>query len=200
MDIFERVKKVYIVHGWDGSPEEPMLQWLKVNLEKEGCKVEVPAMPEPTVPKIEAWIGKLKEVIRPDPDTVLVGHSVGCQAVLRYLETLPERDKIAGLVLVAPWMELDAETIKEEGEEVVEIARPWMETPIDFEKVKLHLLGQAVAIFSDDDPFVPLSQKDLFEKELGAKIFVEHSKGHFSPADNISELPVVIEAILRISD
>lgn len=39
------MKKVYIVHGWDGSPEEPMLQWLKVNLEEKGYVVEVPKMP-----------------------------------------------------------------------------------------------------------------------------------------------------------
>ena len=94
-------------------------------------------------------------------------------------------------------MELDTETIKEEGEEVIEIARPWMETLIDFEKVRSHIT-QAVAIFSDDDPFVPLSQKDLFKKQLGAKIFVEHTKGHFSPADEVTELPIALESILKI--
>ncbi len=198
MDIFERVKKVYIIHGWDGSPEEPMLQWLKVNLEKEGCEVIVPAMPEPAVPKIEDWLEKLKLVIEPGSDTILVGHSVGCQAVLRYLETLPEEVKVAGVVLVAPWMELDEETIKEEGEEVIEIARPWMETPIDFGKIKSHITSQTVAIFSDNDPFVPLEQKNLFEKELGAKTFIEQNKGHFSPADGIVELPIALEEIKKL--
>jgi len=192
------MKKVYIIHGWDGSPNEPMLQWLKINLGKEGYEVVVPEMPEPMVPKIDIWINKLKEVIiNPDSETVLVGHSVGCQTILRYIEILPQEVKIAGVVLIAPWMELDTETIKEEGEEVIEIARPWMETLIDFEKVRSHIT-QAVAIFSDDDPFVPLSQKDLFKKQLGAKIFVEHTKGHFSPADEVTELPIALESILKI--
>ena len=48
-------------------------------------------------------------------------------------------------------MRLDEETIKEEGQEIIEIAKPWMETPIDFEKVRSHT-GKVVAVFSDDDP------------------------------------------------
>ncbi|OGN11348.1 MAG: hypothetical protein A3C71_02070 [Candidatus Yanofskybacteria bacterium RIFCSPHIGHO2_02_FULL_43_15c] len=192
------MKKVYIIHGWDGNPKEPMLQWLKINLEEEGYKVGVPLMPEPETPKIAAWVGKLKEiVVEPDENTILVGHSVGCQAVLRYLETLPEEIKVAGIVFIAPWLELDTETIKEEGEEVVEIAKPWIETPINFEKVRAHI-GSTTVIFSDNDPFVSLSQKDLFEKELNAKIFVEHDKGHFDPASGISELPIALETIRNI--
>lgn len=192
------MKRIYIIHGWNGSPNEPMLQWLKINLEKAGHKVTVPAMPEPDIPKIETWLRKLKEVIESDGDTILIGHSVGCQAVLRYVETLPEGLKIAGVVLIAPWMELDAETIKEEGKGVIEIARPWIETPINFEKVR-NQIGQVVAIFSDDDKFVPLSQKALFEKELNAQTFIEHHKGHFSPADEISELPVALEEVLKMT-
>jgi len=182
------MKKIYIIHGWDGSPNEPMLEWLKLNLEKEGNQVEVPEMPDPGTPKIESWVGKLKEIMAPDNDTILVGHSIGCQAVLRYIETLPENTKIAGIVLIAPWMELDAQTIEEEGEEVKEIARPWMETPIDFEKIKSHI-GKAVAIFSDNDPYVPLNQKEFFEKHLGAETIVEHGKGHFTVSDGVNELP-----------
>lgn len=191
------MKNIYIIHGWDGSPEEPLLQWLKSNLEKAGNQVTVPAMPEPGTPTIEGWVGKLQETIQPNEDTILVGHSVGCQAVLRYLEILPEEVKISGIVLLAPWMELDQQTIIEEGEDVVAIARPWMETPINFAKVKSHF-GKAIAIFSDDDPYVPLAQKELFARELDAEIIVENNKGHFSVGDGISELPALLESVERL--
>jgi len=190
-------KKVYIIHGWDGSPDEPMLQWLKASFEEKGCEVVVPEMPESTVPKIESWVGKLKDLVLPDKETVFVGHSVGCQAVLRYLQTLGEEIKIAGIVLIAPWMELDKQTIEEEGQEVVEIAKPWMETPIDFQKVKSHV-GKVVAIFSDNDPFVPLSQKNLFEKELSAEIIVENNKGHFTVSDGIDRLASALKAVVEM--
>ena len=94
-------------------------------------------------------------------------------------------------------MELDRQTIEEEGQEVVEIAKPWMETSIDFEKIKSHL-GKVVAIFSDNDPFVPLSQKDLFEKELGAEIIIEKGRGHFTVSDKVNELPSTLKAVINL--
>jgi hypothetical protein len=188
------MKNIYIIHGWDGNPKEPMLEWLKINLEKDGNQITVPEMPEAGTPKIEAWIRKLQEIIKPNSETILVGHSIGCQAILRYLETLAENIKIAGIVLMAPWMELDKQTMEDEGQEGIEIARPWMETPIDFKKVRTHI-GKAIAIFSDNDSYVPLSQKDLFERELGAEIIVEHNMGHFTVGEGINELPSALDVI-----
>lgn len=189
--------KAYIVHGWDGNPDEPVLRWLRLELQKLGWEVVAPAMPNPGIPTIESWIQKLKEVIgNPSENTILVGHSVGCQAALRYIETLPEETRIRGLALLAPWMELDKQTIEEEGEEVIEIARPWMETPIDFEKVK-RLVKKSVAIFSDNDPFVPVAQAEVFKNKLGAETLIEHEMGHFSPSDEVSELPSLLKAVLR---
>lgn len=192
------MKHVIIVHGWGGNPDEPALQWLKGKLEEKGVSVTVPAMPDTDEPKIKPWVAKLTAVTAPGPDTVFVGHSIGCQAVLRYLQTLPETRQVAGVVLLAPWMELDEETIKEEGPESEVIARPWMETPIDFAKIKKQV-GKTVAIFSDDDPFVPLSQKELFEKKLGAETIVEHGRGHFSQGEGVTELPEVMDALKNLN-
>lgn len=189
------MKKVYIVHGWDGSPDEPLFLWLDKNLTDKGYEVKRLSMPDPKVPVVEKWIGKLKEEITPDENTILVGHSVGCQAVMRYLETQDENLRIAGMLLLAPWMHLDQTTIEEEGEEVIEIARPWMETPINFEKVKM-ISPKITAIFSDNDDFVPVSEEKFFADKLGAKTIMEHEKGHFSPAENISELQSAFDAVL----
>ncbi len=191
------MKKVYIIHGWGGSSEEPMHKWLKKSLEEKGYTVVAPEMPNPETPEINAWVSKIKKVAQPGQNTVFVGHSIGCQAILRYLEQLSEEIKVAGVVLIAPWMKLDEQTIKEEGAEAVEVAKPWEETPIDFEKVKKHS-DEFIAIFSDDDPYVPLDQKGLFEKELNAEIIVEHEKGHFAPEDGIKELPSALSSILKI--
>ena len=82
-------KRVFIVHGWDGHPKEGWFPWLKQELEKHGFDVFVPQMPEPIMPKIEAWVSHLAGIVnKPDKNTCFVGHSIGCQAILRYLETL----------------------------------------------------------------------------------------------------------------
>jgi len=188
------MKKAYIIHGWDGSPNEPMHKWLKVKLEEQGFQVFAPKMPSPDRPEIDSWVRHIQDIASPDQDSIFIGHSIGCQTVLRYLETLKQEVVVAGVLLIAPWVELDKNTLEEEGEESREIARPWMETPIDFKKVKQHAKN-FTTIFSDDDPFVPLTQKDLFIKELRASIVIEHNKGHFTDSDGIKKLPAALAAI-----
>ncbi len=40
------MKRVFIVHGWDGHPDEQWFPWLKQSLEEKGYCVEVPQMPD----------------------------------------------------------------------------------------------------------------------------------------------------------
>jgi len=188
-------KEVFIIHGWGGSPKEPMHKWIKKELENKGFKVVAPIMPNPDKPVISAWVNKIKDLVKtPDEDTYLIGHSIGCQAVLRYLEKLDSKIKVGKVILIAPWMYLDEKTIEEEGEESVRIAKPWVETPIDWSKIKKHT-KDFNCIFSDNDPFVPVSNKKLFDKKLGAKIIVEHNKGHFDPDSGIKDLEVILKII-----
>lgn len=122
-------KRAFIIHGWDGYPEEGWFPWLKKELEKKGFVVSVPAMPEPGEPNIEAWVSHLAHIVgNVDENTFFVGHSIGCQAILRYLETLPENIKVGGAVFVAGFFTLTNVDSSEEKE----IAKPWLETPIDF--------------------------------------------------------------------
>ncbi len=190
------MKRVFIIHGWSGYPEEGWFPWLKKELEKRNYKVEVPKMPSSDTPKINAWVNYLsKAVSKPDKDTYFVAHSIGCQTVLRYLQTIST--KVGGIVLVAPWMTLDENTYVEEGEKGREIAKPWVETPIDFEKIK-RTTNNFITIFSDNDPYVPLENSKTFKNKLNAKIIVEKNKGHFSGSDNIKELPIVLEELLKL--
>lgn len=185
-------KRVYIIHGWDGYPEEGWFPWLKTELEKKSFQVYVPAMPEPAEPKIEAWVSHLSKVVGDaDENTYFIGHSIGCQTILRYLESLPTDKKVAGAFFVAGWFTL----MNLETDEEKEIAKPWLETSIDFDKVKQHT-KKFFAVFSDDDDVVPQENKKLFEERLGAKTTMEHGQGHFSGGDGVKELPVILEAFL----
>ncbi len=190
-------KRVFIIHGWDGYPEEGCFPWLKKNLEEKGFMVENPAMPNPLKPTIDSWVAFLKDKVgQPDENTFFVGHSIGAQTILRYLESLDDEIKVGGVVFLAGWVNLTDEAC--EVEEDKEIAKPWLETPIDWIKVKKHTDG-FVAIFSDNDPLVPFSDAEIFKDKLGAKIVVEYKKGHFSGSDGIKELPSILNSILEIS-
>ena len=189
-------KRVFIIYGWEGNPENCWFPWLKKELENKGFSVIVPSMPHPDAPEIKSWVGHLNSVAgEADENTYFVGHSIGCQTILRYIEQLPQEVKIGGIVCVAGFFRL----LYLETEEEKQLAKPWLETKIDFEKIKKHT-NKIVAIFSDNDPDVDLGDKELFEKYLNAKTIVEHNKGHFSDDAGVKELPVVLEELLKITE
>ena len=188
-------KRAYIIHGWDGYPEEGFFPWLKENLGQQGFTVEVPAMPHPDEPTIEDWVGQLATIVgEPDENTYLIGHSMGCQTILRYLANL-ENKKVGGAVLVAGFFEL----VPMDTDAEAAIVKPWLETPIDFEKVKAATANITI-ILSDNDEWVPLERnKKLFEQYLSPQIIVEHNQGHFSGSSGIQKLPAALEAIEKYS-
>lgn len=188
-------KRVFIIHGWDGHPNEGWLPWLKKKLQKQGFFVKIPLMPNSEEPKIIDWVLHLRKIVaKVDEQTYFVGHSIGCQTILRYLESLNENAKIGGAVFVAGWLTLN--NLETEEEKI--IAKPWLETPINFEKIKLKT-NKFIVIFSDNDPFVPKENIKMFEEKLGAKIIIENKKGHFSGSDLINDLPIALEAVLEIA-
>lgn len=187
---------VVVVHRWDGSPAADWYPWLKKTLEKQGVKVTVVRMPHPEAPSIVDWVAALQKVVPvPDGETFFVGHSVGCQTILRYLEKLPASVMVAGVVCVGGWLTLSPEATADP--ESLKIAQPWLVSKIDWLKVKSHG-AKFVAVFSDDDPFVPLSNAKVFGQELGAQIVFESGSGHFTAADDVRELPVVVEELVRL--
>lgn len=158
-------KRIFIIHGWDGYPEEGWFPWLKQELEQKDFSVAVPAMPDAAEPNIEAWTSHLSRIVgNADENTFFIGHSIGCPAILRYLESLPADAKVGGAVFVAGWFTLTNVNSDEEKK----IAKPWLETPIDFEKIKQHT-KKFIALFSDNDPYVPLDNKNVFEINLEQK-------------------------------
>lgn len=152
-------------------------------------------MPNTSEPEIKSWVNKIKETAnKVNEETVFIGHSIGCQAILRFLEKLSSEEKVGKCIFVAPWMNLDRKTIEEEGEEVKEIAKPWIETPIDFEKVRSHCKN-LVCLFSTNDSYVSLSEEDIFKERLNAQIVVMKNKGHFTGDDGVFEIPEILEFI-----
>ncbi len=189
------MKRVFIIHGWDGYPEEGWFPWLKKELESKDFKVFVPAMPNASEPKIETWIPFIAKLVgEADENTYLIGHSIGCQAIIRYLQTLPEGVKIGGAVFVAGWYNLR----NLETEEEKRIAGPWVNEPRDDKKIR-EAVNRAIAIFSDDDPFVVSENQTRWKELIGAKIIIEHNKGHINGEAGIKELPSILNSILEIA-
>ena len=186
------MRRVFIVHCWRGYPEYCWYPYVKKELEARGFVVQIPAFPNTDKPELEKWLPVLKQKVgTPDQDTYLIGHSVGCITILRYLESLGHGQKVGGVVLVAGFT--DKLGFKE--------LKNFFATKIPFEKIK-EKAGRFVAIHSDDDPYVPLKHGDIFKKELGAQLIIKHNFKHFSgPIDEeklCAKLPEVVESIMKM--
>jgi len=193
------MKRVFIIHGWGGYPKEGWFPWLKKELEKKEFKVHVPQMPDAEHPKIKSWISCFKKSVgKTDENTYFVGHSIGCQAILRYLETLPKNTKIGGTVFVAGWTHLKINAIEEEVPGSSKIAMPWIKKKIAWNKVLKHS-KKFISIFSDNDPFVYVTDSKIFRNKLHSNIIIQHNKGHFSGSDGVKKLPIVLNSILKLS-
>ncbi len=183
------MKRVFLIHGWEGYPEEGWRPWFKKELEAKGFQVFVPAMPDTNHPKVDAWVKHLADIVMaPDEECYFIGHSLGCITILRYLESLKENQKVGGVVFVAGFTSnLGYEELSS-----------FFTKPIDWEKIKSHC-PKFVAIHSDNDPFISLHYGDLFKEKLDAEVIIEHDKKHFSGDNGIMELPSAFGAILKLA-
>jgi predicted alpha/beta hydrolase family esterase len=187
------VGRLVIVHRWGGSPEADWYPWLVDELRALDPppfeEIEVPAMPEPDRPDPAAWVpelvARLAERDATLAETVLVGHSVGCQAVVRALATLPGDRAVRGVLLVAPWFWLD-----EDAQD--ETSALWEEAAFD-ECAARRAAGRAVVLLSDNDPFTSdwRANAAAWEKRLGVEVVVEPGGGHFNEAEE----PRVLELV-----
>jgi predicted alpha/beta hydrolase family esterase len=192
-------KRVFIVFGWEGYPEEGWFPWLRRELEQRGFEVSVPNLPDSENPRIYNWVPALREAVgQVDEQTYFIGHSIGCQAIARFLEMLPGGKKVGGAVFVAGFFK----HLKglEDDADVQETDKHWLTAPLDLEKVHSHL-PKSIAIFSSDDPWVPLDNQDDFGDKLGSEIIIQEKAGHFSGnMDQCFELPIALESLLKLSN
>ncbi len=184
------MKRAFIIHGWDFNPKMNWYSSLKKDLEKKGFVVMVPSMPNTSEPKIEEWVQHLKKTVgKLDNNTYFIGHSMGCQTIMRYLEKENYNGKVGKIVFVAGWFKLD----NLEGEEVEEIARPWLETPIDFSKVKKKINNLTVFLSSNEPYGFVKENSAVFKEKLGAKVNMLKDRGHFTQDDGITEIKEILK-------
>lgn len=184
-------RRLVIVPRWSGRPDSDFYPWLTRELAADPERRHEPVvaldLPEPGLPKLDTWPPAIAAALGEDrqalADTVVLAHSVGCQATLHALASLPPGSKIAAMVAVAGWWEVDAP-----WPAIV----PWQTQHPDLERVRA-TLGKLVVLLSDDDPFTSnhLANAALWRNKLGAEIVLVAGARHF----NDITAPAVLETL-----
>lgn len=181
-------KKIFIIHGWDGSSQGDWIPWATEKFKELEYSVTTPDIPNPEKPEIQEWVGYLKSIaISLNQNTYFIGHSIGCQTIMRFIET--QDTKVGGAIFVAGWFDL----INLENAESEAVAKPWIETPMNYEKIKNNLT-RSILILGDNDPWVPYEKtKHDFETKIGSEVITLHNAGHITSDDGFGPFPQLIE-------
>ena len=105
--------RVIFIHGNDTMHwSNCWAPWLKEELKKLNLDVIFETFPDSIIARKKYWLPFLKDYLKVDENTLLIGHSSGAVAAMR----CAEENKIFGSILVAPcYTDLGMESEKESG-------------------------------------------------------------------------------------
>ncbi len=143
--------------------------------EKHGVEVKARTYPDPYLARRKFWIPFLETEMKAGPHSILIGHSSGAEAAMRYAEN----HTILGSVLVSPCytdMGVQTETIS-----------GWYTGEWEWEKIKKN--QQFILQFSSrDDPVVPIKEQDFVREKLQPEYHELENRGHFISQNKFPEL------------
>lgn len=168
------MRKIFMIHGSYGDPENCWFPWLKKELEKLGCKVIVPRFPTPKGQILSQWIKTFEEYI-PDLDenSIMIGHSLGTPFILNILQRL--NHPIKASFFVGGFIGLVGNT------KFDPIIKSFSDRKFNWKRIKQNCSSFTV-IHSDNDPYVPLPKGQELAKLLGVELTLIPGGMHFNTA------------------
>lgn len=180
--------KVVLIHGKDASPADKWYPWFINELKSRGIEVVAPVLPNADDPVMDEWLAELDKTA-PNAETVLVGHSRGGVAVLRWLENQPEDFRVKKVILVAT----NSGDVADRHIPTKTNHGFYTEGGYDFEEIKTHC-DDFIVMHSTDDKTVPFSNGEKTASGLGATFLKFDDKGHFGRL--MPEFPELVDEIV----
>jgi len=172
------------MHGNGGSTvEDNWFPYVKRELEKLGLNVISKTFPDNKLARQKFWLPFLKNELKADANTILIGASTGAVAAMRFAE----KNKIFGSILIgASYTDLGEESEKVSG---------YFENPWDWKSIKNNQ-NWIVQFASTDDPYIPIAEPQYIHEKLNTDYHEYNNRGHFSRDVNLKEFPEVVEMIM----
>ena len=176
-------KRLLIIPRWSGGSTDDWYPWFQQSLKQNSTQIfnsiQALDMPQPNEPVLAVWRSKIIEQMGSDPAeiarTVLVGHSVGCLAILHYLAQLQPGLAVDGIFCVAGWLEVDHPWPS---------LKRWSDAPLEATRVKA-AAKKRIVLISDNDPFNadPIANKQMWEERMDAIVSIVPGAQHFNRAE-----------------
>jgi len=172
--------KFILIHGnGGGNSNDVWLPYVEHELEAAGFEVINRSFPDPGTARAKYWLPFIEE-LGADENTIIIGHSSGAVAAMRYAET----HQIYGSVLVgACYTDLGEPSEKISG---------YYDIPWDWEAIKANQRW-ILQFASPSDPFISIVEPRFIQKKLATKYFELTNRGHFQDP----EFPELIKAVIK---
>jgi predicted alpha/beta hydrolase family esterase len=170
-----------LIHGnGGGTSGDIWLPWLERELTRMGLRVINQTFPDNVRARAQYWLPFL-ESLGADEHTIVIGHSSGAVAAMRYAET----HKLLGSVLIGVCY-----TDMGDGGEA---ASGYYRAPWQWSTIRSN--QQWIGVFnSTDDPHIPIVEPRHVAAQLKASYFEFTDRGHFVDQ---SSFPEVVDFIRK---
>lgn len=175
--------RAILIHGnGGGKPTDNWLPYLKKELEKLGIQAETPQFPDAELARASYWLPFLRDTLKVDENTLLIGHSSGAIAAMKFAET----NRLLGSVLVGAYhSDLGMETEKISG---------YFDSPWDWGAIKKN--QQWIIQFADlKDPWIPIEEARFVHQHLDTEYHESSGHGHFGGDHYKETFPEALAAI-----
>lgn len=177
--------RAILIHGNGNSKStDNWLPYLKRELEKVGLQVDAPQFPDTELARASHWLPFLEKELKADENTIIVGHSSGAIAAMRYAET----HHILGSALVgAYYTDLGYKTEKLSG---------YFDIPWDWEAIKSNQKW-IIQFAGANDPWIPIQEAHIIRDRLKTEYYESSDQGHFGGDYYKETFPELLDAIKR---
>lgn len=181
------MKQVLICHAYNTLPSENWYKWLENILRERGYDAKVIEFPNPSAPSEKEWVESIKSAHSRNT-LILVGHSLGCRAILAYINQY--NVQVAHVILVGCPMFWEG---------IIE-TRPPLKAyvdgmqKLDFEKIK-KLVGHLDVFHDTTDHILPIENAEYVKEMLGDKVTL-----HISSSNDHFDIPEVPEVAVSLKD
>jgi pimeloyl-ACP methyl ester carboxylesterase len=172
--------KVILIHGNGGSTADDIwLPWLERELGRLGLVVINRTFPDNVKARAAFWLPFMDE-LGADEHTILIGHSSGAVAAMRYAET----HRLAGSVLVG--------VCHTDLGDSSEAASGYYRDPWQWQRIREN--QPWIGVFgSTDDPCIPVAEARYVAAQLKCSYFEFTDRGHFMDV----EVPEILQFVRR---
>jgi predicted alpha/beta hydrolase family esterase len=176
------LKVIFVPGNGGGGPNDNWFPYLKKKLEQLGICVIASEFPDNVLARESFWIPFLKDTLQADDQTVIVGHSSGAIAAMRFAEI----SCLLGSVIVGAYhTDLGMHTEKQSGY----FNRPW-----NWEAIQKNQRW-IIQFASEDDPWIPIEEARFVHEHLQTEYYEYKDQGHFGGDYNKIIFPELLHAL-----